>query len=272
MKDIPLGKKQAYDQKYSPDTLFPIARNKSRAFLSHTDFTGYDLWNAYEFSWVDEQGKPQAHVLRLKVSSDSENIVESKSLKLYLNSFCFKVFKNKDSVLQILSKDIHACIEGDIALDLIELDDEKLQVSNTLKNARCLDKLKLTEAVGFDKLNPELLKIKPDEITDNTSEVYTHLFRSVCPVTSQPDWASIFIRYQGTKISEESLLRYLLSFRKHAGFHEDCVERIYSDISEFCMPTKLSVYAAFTRRGGIDINPFRSNFENDFPELRLSRQ
>lgn len=271
MKDIPLGKQQDYSQEYSPDILFPIARNKSRAQLTYSPFKGFDVWNAYEFSYLNHQGVPQALVLRMWVPVDSENIVESKSLKLYLNTFAFKIFQTQSELLYCLSKDIEQCIKGKVKLELLELDSEKLHVKNEFPDATLLDTIELTSAPDFNELKSSLLA-KGEGDSEGVVSLYTHLFRSICPVTAQPDWASVFIKYQGKKISEESLLSYLLSFRKHAGFHEDCVEKIYSDILEYCQPEKLSVSAAFTRRGGIDINPFRSNFEKDFLPLRLSRQ
>jgi len=272
MKDIPLGKTQSYEQEYSPDILFAIPRKQNRIHLAHAQFNGYDLWNAYEFSWLNERAFPQSQVLRIKVSCNSENIVESKSLKLYLNTFSFKQFESQQALLKILSTDLAQCVKGDVELELIVLDSNKLQIVQNINDSVLLDGTKLSQSPDFSEVKAGLLQPKNKKSTSTVLKVHSHLFRSVCPVTSQPDWASVFICYQGREICNESLLSYLLSFRKHAGFHEDCVERIYSDIFTYCKPEKLSVYAAFTRRGGIDINPFRSNFEKEFPALRASRQ
>lgn len=271
MKKSPLGKESKHGQEYSPDILFPISRFEGRKLLGLPEnlsiFHGYDLWNAYEFSWLNNKGKPQCAVLQLRVPANSKNIIESKSLKLFLSSFNFKYFESESALQQCLIKDIASCVGAEITIALTPLNDVQRLAVTTL-DGHCLDNIdcEINEFV----LNKSFL-LHGGEIEVN-EKLYTHLFRSLCPVTDQPDWASIFVHYQGKQIDRSGLLKYLLSFRVHRGFHEDCVETIFVDIEKHLKPEKLSVAAFFTRRGGIDINPFRSNFEQDMEPVRLVRQ
>ncbi len=255
MAENPLGKHSSYEQAYSPDLLFAIAR-APRIEGMH----GFDVWNAYEFSWLNQVGLPQAAILRIEVPASSANIIESKSLKLYLNTYAFLAFKNEVDLLQQLDKDLSACVQSKIELNLLGLDSHYSTLNVPIPDGfRCLEtstELKCDEHL-FEQVSPSLLLCSATRVSHK--KLYTHLFRSLCPVTAQPDWASVFISYSGQEITEESLLAYLLSFRKHQGFHEACAERIYSDLMTCCKPQQLTVYAAFTRRGGIDINPLRTN-------------
>ena len=273
MNKNPLGQNVDYGQKYSPDILFPIARseNRSRSGIDENTlpFSGYDLWNAYEFSWLNNKGKPQCAVLQIEVPAHSKNMVESKSLKLYLNSFNFKSFKSDQALQECLSRDISSCVGENISLELYPLDNLHNPGIESL-DAHCLDEIDC-EISDFE-LNASYLKLSEQCKHRVEEKLCSHLFRSLCPVTNQPDWASVFIHYQGHAFDQQGLLKYLLSFRNHGGFHEDCVEIIFCDIEKKLKPEKLTIAAYFTRRGGIDINPFRSNFEQRIPLVRLLRQ
>jgi 7-cyano-7-deazaguanine reductase len=272
MDKNPLGKNQAYDQPYSAELLFVIPRSENRLQWSDNNtlpFSGYDLWRAYEFSWLNEQGKPQASILQLRIPADSENIVESKSIKLYLNSFNLTTFKSESHVIDCLFRDISSAVNhAGISLDLFSLSDPVNQLSIESLQGICLDKIECEEPV----FSVEKTHLKTESSEQVKESLYSHLFRSLCPVTGQPDWASVWIHYEGQKIERSGLLKYLLSYRTHQGFHEDCVESMFMDVMEVLKPEKLSIAAYFTRRGGIDINPFRSSFEKQMPEIRLSRQ
>lgn len=262
---------------YNPELLFAISRSENRKNLalgSVLPFSGFDRWNAYEFSYLNNNGLPKVTQLTIDIPCETECIVESKSLKLYLNSFSFKRFLNESEVLKLISADLKALLKVEITIHLHSLDSLAAKgFENLTSYGECLDNLDLKGEIDFDTVNANLLSVH-EELPEDSSEhiLFSHLFRSLCPVTGQPDWATIVVSYQGKIISKESLLRYLLSFRKHQGFHEDCVERIYCDVNKMCSPKCLSVYAAFTRRGGIDINPFRSNYQTNKFWGRLARQ
>jgi len=278
MEQNPLGKSTNYDNDYSSELLFHIPRAENRKKLIHLAKFGYDLWRAYEFSWLNENKLPQIAILEINAGSDSLNIIESKSLKLYLNSFNLKRFTSEHEVLDTLEKDLTKCIDGKIELELFknenenEEERERKRTANTVyQNTLCIDSFSPDGLEDFEDTKPELLKAE-QAVVNEPIQLYSNLFRSLCPVTGQPDWASIYIKYSGKKIVESSLLAYVISYRKHKGFHEDCVELIFDDILTHCQVENLSVYAAFTRRGGIDINPFRSNFEENAGIGRVWRQ
>lgn len=279
MKENPLGKKHVYPKQYSPDLLFAIPRSENRKKLENLDegqFKGFDLWHAYEFSWLSKNNVPAVALLAIDINCDSINMVESKSLKLYLNSFAFTKFESEDGLLDLIYKDLRECVQGDLTLTLEQPDKhsgryEIDKFEKTYPDARCIDGLVPKASIQFAAVDKGLLQTNTNVLTQ-PQLFYTHLFRSLCPVTAQPDWASLFIHYQGREIKAESLLAYVLSFREHQGFHEACVERIFTELVEQCQPEKLSVYAAFTRRGGIEINPFRSNFEKCLSVGRQLRQ
>jgi len=243
-------------------------RNKVGLNNSNLPFIGKDIWTLYELSWLNQNGLPQVAVAKVEIDIKSINIVESKSLKIYINSFNQRKFKNDFDFIKILIDDLSRCICGKVSVNFFSLEEIKKQKISDFHNI-CIDNqnIKITSY----KYNPFLLEVnsKKKIVKEN---LYTHLFKSNCPVTLQPDWASIYIRYTGFLIDHDALLRYLISFRSHNEFHEECVERIFNDISNICKPKKLTVYARYTRRGGIDINPWRSN--NSFiPTLvRFARQ
>ena len=260
----PLGKPSTYQTQYQPSLLFPIARLGKREEIGISGtlpFFGVDIWNAYEVSWLNLRGKPQVAIATFTVPADSPNIVESKSFKLYLNSFNQTKLADADALLQLLRQDLSAGFGAPVHV--------------TLTTAEAFAGLKLQEPQGLllDRLdievdqyqpNPSLLKADPNQVVIEETLV-SHLLKSNCLVTGQPDWGSVQIHYVGAAIDQESLLKYLISFRDHNEFHEQCVERIFMDIMRNCSPQKLSVYARYTRRGGLDINPWRSNFSTAQP-------
>jgi len=267
----PLGQKTAYISSYDASLLFPIARSESRKALgisSDLPFYGYDIWTGYELSWLNTKGKPEVAVAEFKIPCDSPCIIESKSFKLYLNSFNQTRFSGLNDVKNILLKDLSAVAGSDVGVDLRSLSDSNLLVDVT-HNALCLDNLD----INVDVYHPDPSLLIADASNEVAEVLCSHLLKSNCPVTGQPDWASVFIEYSGAKINPENLLRYVISFREHQDFHEHCVERIFMDLLRTCKPKTLSVYARYTRRGGLDINPFRSTESTAVPRVgRLLRQ
>lgn len=265
----PLGKLTEYVSDYSPDLLFPIARQASRQALSLgvvLPFCGEDVWTAYEISWLDDCGKPQVAIAEFSIPCNSEFIVESKSFKLYLNSFNQSRFSSFMQVADILAKDLTLVVGATVSVNLCRLSEFRRDVD--LPQGVLIDDL----VVSVEHYHPEpkLLTVCKEVVEE---ALYSDLLRTNCPVTGQPDWASVQIVYRGPKIDRENLLRYIVSFRQHQDFHEHCVERMFVDILTRCQPEKLSVYARYTRRGGLDINPFRTTDAAETPpQLRLVRQ
>jgi len=268
----PLGQSVAYASQYDPSLLFPIARSHNRAALNLNDgnlpFTGVDLWNAYELSWLDAKGKPRVAMATFSVPADSPNIIESKSFKLYLNSFNQTRLVNSAALRGRLERDLSAAAGAPVGLDFF-LPQRFSELQMGEMDGIYIDKLDIE--IDTYEPAPELLRTRPGDVVEET--LASRLLKSNCPVTGQPDWATVQIRYRGKPIDRESLLRYVVSFRQHAEFHEHCVERIFSDIMQACGPEQLTVYARYTRRGGLDINPWRSNFEAAPPaDMRTVRQ
>ncbi|MEO1575162.1 MAG: NADPH-dependent 7-cyano-7-deazaguanine reductase QueF [Pseudomonadota bacterium] len=267
----PLGEIRAYPQEYDPGLLYPIARTVARNQLglgATLPFHGEDIWNAYEVSWLLPTGVPCVRVATLRFNANSPNIVESKSLKLYLNSLNNSVFQSDAHAADTMATDLAKASGAEVSVDLVP-PSLSTGPDTPAWDAWCIDDQ--TVSVDTYEVDPTLLI--PDEEGETVgATVYSNLLRSLCPVTGQPDWASVLIRYNGPWIKHGSLLRYLVSFRNHADYHENCVERIFCDIRERCHTVRLSVYARFTRRGGLDINPFRSDFEATPPNIRLERQ
>jgi 7-cyano-7-deazaguanine reductase len=273
-----LGKPTVYADQYDASLLFPIARAPQRAELglgASLPFMGADLWTAFELSWLSPRGKPQVALAHITVPCESVNLIESKSFKLYLGSFNNTRFADAAEVLARLRADLTeaawrgAVVQSSVGVKLVAaewFDREPIEELDGLS----LDRLDL----DCDRYSPapELLSAATDEAP--VSEVLTsNLLRSNCPVTGQPDWGSVQISYFGPQIDQAGLLRYLISFRKHNGFHEDCVERMFMDLQARCQPHKLSVYARYTRRGGLDINPFRTSYPQALPaNRRTARQ
>lgn len=271
----PLGKISDNPEIYSPDILFPIPRIENRLSLGLSDpknppFFGIDIWNAYELSWLGSSGKPEVAIAQIQTPANSPNIFESKSLKLYLNSLNHTRFSSFEEVQKTIATDLSQAAGATVS---VKLAGPELWNKLSFKEfeGKLLDRLNL-EIDPQQGPNPEWLKSKVGESPVEES-LYSNLLRSNCPVTGQPDWASVRIEYVGPEIEEEGLLRYLISFRQHQEFHEHCVEKIFCDIKQMCQPSKLSVYARYTRRGGIDINPFRADFNTGSPDnFRQARQ
>ncbi|TCS37000.1 7-cyano-7-deazaguanine reductase [Paucimonas lemoignei] len=269
----PLGKPATYVSEYDPSLLFPIARAEKRAELGITGtlpFFGMDIWNAYEVSWLNSRGKPQVAIATFSIPADSPNIIESKSFKLYLNSFNQTRLSSPEALAERLHTDLSAGFGATVHVNLT-LPDAFSQLQMGELSGLPLDRLDID--VDEFQPNPGLLQARQDEAVVEETLV-SHLLKSNCLVTGQPDWGSVQIRYVGAQIDQEGLLRYLIGFRQHNEFHEQCVERIFMDILRQCRPQKLSVYARYTRRGGLDINPWRSNFTTGHPpgNARLARQ
>ena len=274
----PLGKASAYADQYDPSLLFPLARAPKRAEIGITGnvpFVGADLWTAFELSWLNERGKPQVALAHITVPCETPNIVESKSFKLYLNSYNNTRFATAQDVQARLRADISEAVwrgaetPGTVGVRLVlpeQFDQEPLHELDGL----LLDRLDI-ECDTYQPA-PELLRAAMDEAP--VSEVLvSHLLKSNCLVTGQPDWGSVRIAYSGPQIDQERLLQYIVSFRNHNEFHEQCVERIYMDLWTRCKPIKLEVYARYTRRGGLDINPWRTSHPMQMPaNTRTARQ
>ncbi|MBB3222879.1 NADPH-dependent 7-cyano-7-deazaguanine reductase QueF [Pseudoduganella umbonata] len=255
----PLGKNSAYRTDYAPELLFPIPRIGKRDELGLTGtlpFFGVDIWNAYELSWLNMRGKPQVAVARITVPADSPNIVESKSFKLYLNSFNQTRLGGPEALRDLLQQDLSAATGANVHVVLTMQEDFATLKMGEL-DGLLLDRLDIE--VDHYSPQPSILKANFDELPVEETLV-SHLLKSNCLVTGQPDWGSVQISYSGPQIDQESLLKYLIGFREHNEFHEQCVERIFVDILRACKPAHLTVYARYTRRGGLDINPWRSNF------------
>ena len=268
VKASPLGQETVYVNEYDPALLYPIARDLNweaqgikRASLP---FRGLDIWNAYEVSWLDQGGKPVVRIAEFRIPAVSPNIIESKSFKLYLNSFNLSRFNNESEVKARMQQDLSATAGAPVEVILTRL---TAPVEVVPLKGHCLDELPLQ--VEHYTPAPQLLNAG-GAVQDET--LVSHLLKSNCPVTGQPDWASVQVRYKGPQIDHLGLLAYLISYREHGDFHEQCVENIFMDIWQRCRPQKLSVYARYVRRGGLDINPYRSSISDTPQNLRLSRQ
>jgi len=272
MAENPLGEAVSYPTKYSPDILYPIARWAVRSLLDIDKkvlMYGIDHWQAYELSWLDNTGKPQVGIAEFYFNSDSENIVESKSLKLYLNSFNHEQFENIEKLKSAIEKDLSKTSNSEVKV-LIHALDEVEDSFGQSRPGRTIDHCSID--AYSQSADANLLKLEEFETEDE--QLYSDLFRSNCPVTGQPDWASFEIRYAGKKINESSLLTYLVSFRNHQGYHEECAERIFRDIMLQCEPSELRIAMNFLRRGGLDINVYRSTVPvtSDSVNTRMVRQ
>jgi 7-cyano-7-deazaguanine reductase len=269
---LPLGKATVYASEYDPGLLCPFPRKLKRDELGLPEvlpFHGVDIWNAYELSWLTSRGKPVVAMGEFRFPCESVNLIESKSFKLYLNSFNQTRFDDFESVCALLSRDLGGAAGAPVGVRLIGSAGFAEETFSILPGD-CIDDLD----IGVDDyaLDCSLLEGAANHQESVDETLHSHLLKSNCLVTGQPDWGSVLIHYQGGKINREALLRYLVSFRQHNEFHEQCVERIYYDLMRFCNLRKLTVYARYTRRGGLDINPYRSNFTFDVANLRLARQ
>lgn len=269
--DSPLGKTSSYISEYTAELLFPIPRKMKRDEIGVSEplpFNGFDTWNAYEVSWLNSKGKPIVVIVQFDIACTSKNIVESKSFKLYLNSLNNTKFDSIQEVKVILERDIQEVVAGKIGVKIFKLDDLCGQRIERFAGT-CIDDY---DAV-CDKytIHPDYLSSDSKNFVEES--LFSDLLKSNCLVTGQPDWGSIQIKYKGPKIDRLGLLQYIVSFRDHNEFHEQCVERIFMDIKDRCKPEMLTVEARYTRRGGLDINPIRST-ENILPgtNIRMARQ
>ncbi|OUL78964.1 NADPH-dependent 7-cyano-7-deazaguanine reductase QueF [Paraburkholderia hospita] len=268
----PLGKPSSYTEQYDASLLFPIARKNAREQIgigATLPFFGTDIWNAYELSWLNARGKPQIAIATFYIPAESPNIVESKSFKLYLGSFAQTSFDSIETVRDTIKRDVSAACGSSVSLHLYPpAEFSKLAMDEF--EGTSLDRLDLDTDVYLPDAG--LLKAALDEAPVEET-LFSNLLKSNCPVTGQPDWGSVQIHYVGPQIDQARLLRYIISYRNHTGFHEQCVEKIFLDVLKVCQPVKLAVYARYTRRGGLDINPFRTNFNLPMPDnLRTARQ
>ncbi|MEJ2755579.1 MAG: NADPH-dependent 7-cyano-7-deazaguanine reductase QueF [Gammaproteobacteria bacterium] len=270
----PLGQRVTYTDIYQPDLLCSLPRAAMRQALgigSEADvpFQGVDIWTCYEVSWLNGKGKPDTAVVEIQIPCASEYMVESKSVKLYLNSLNGTRFDSCAEVIQTIASDVRVATRSAVVVKVVDV--SSAPGSNCCGTSLDDLDLDITEYTP----NPELLRYDPSRQGEDvvvTESVYSHLFKTNCPVTGQPDWATIYITYQGAPIDKAALLRYLISYRRHQGYHEQSVEQIYMDVTQRLQPACLTVFARYTRRGGIDINPFRSNFESAPTPGRTFRQ
>ncbi len=309
MNGIPLGKVSSYISTYDNKLLYRVSRQTKRSEIGITDnelpFDGYDIWNSYELSWLDERSKPEVRIAKIIYSAKSKFIVESKSLKLYLNSFNNTKFENELVVLETIRQDLSNLLETEIEIYLSSLsknNNNTCNIEKQLLNSNSIDKQvfddysSITEPQHILASNPiycdnylciDDLNIECGDVSFENrlsylecyrsealykESLYSNLLKSNCLVTGQPDWATLMITYSGIKINHHGLLKYIISFRNHNEFHEQCVERIFVEIMEKCKPYKLDVYARYTRRGGIDINPWRSSNKKVLLDKLISNQ
>lgn len=268
-----LGKKSEYDSSYNPEKLFPIPRKLKRDEIGVPDelpFHGYDLWNHYEVSWLNMKGKPVVALAEIVYCADTPNIIESKSMKLYFNSFNNHQFSDVETLKNTIENDIAANVGGQVYVSLYTLPEMSGANPIALFDGACIDNIDI--ACTEYLVNPDYLFTESDIVEET---LHSHLLKSNCLVTNQPDWGSVLIEYKGRKINHEGLLKYIISFRNHNEFHEQCIERIFMDIMRTCQPDELTVYGRYTRRGGLDINPYRSTkpiHVGQWKNTRLCRQ
>jgi 7-cyano-7-deazaguanine reductase len=263
--------KTEYTTTYTPSLLDAVRREKQRASLGITEdalpFRGMDVWNAYEFSWLNTKGKPEIALAQFQIPAKSTNLIESKALKMYLGSYSGTRFGHRSEVVTTLESDLTITARAPVSVTLMQADVVQAAGIGVLMG-QSLDHLDISMDEYY--WNPDFLAVESDTIVRES--LFTHLFKSLCPMTGQPDFASIFVQYNGRMISQEGLLKYLISYREHGEFAEQVVERIFVDIMNRCAPDRLTVQARFTRRGGIDINPYRSLDSEMAADVRVWRQ
>jgi 7-cyano-7-deazaguanine reductase len=271
-EDSPLGKSSEYIATYTPSLLFPIPRAAKWAELGLSaetlPYQGVDFWNCFELSWLLPSGKPVVAMGEFAIPADSPNIIESKSFKLYLNSLNQSVFNTADELVAVLERDLSAAAGKPVGVRVRSL----AQVTaDGVINAPgvCIDELDVSIS-NYVQPQPELLRCDAARFVEES--LHSHLLKSNCPVTGQPDWGTLVVQYHGAALNHASLLAYLVSFRQHADFHEQCVERIFLDLQRLLKPEYLTVYARYVRRGGLDINPYRSSEAIRPDNQRLVRQ
>lgn len=266
-----LGKASEYIDTYAPELLFPVPRLEKRqeiGIAGKLPFYGIDIWNAWEISWLNQKGKPIVAIAEFRIPAHSVNIIESKSFKLYLNSFNQSKFDSIEQVAGILEKDLSACAGKAVSVNLVMLKANAPFTKVVETPGICIDDLDVN--IDCYTTNSDLLESDPENLVEET--LVSHLLKSNCPVTGQPDWGSVVIQYKGHQLDHHALLKYVISFRQHTEFHEQCVERIFMDITRLINPEHLTVSARYVRRGGLDINPYRSSSKQVFTNKRLARQ
>lgn len=267
----PLGKTNVYTDQYDPKLLFAICRDGNRVSIGvnirKLPFNGVDIWNGFDFTWLDENLDAKFGVLTINVPCESPNLIESKSLKLYLFSFANTSFKNNYELIQTIEKDLSSAAKFPVAVTLDESSSFFAKIHGAF-DGESIDSLDIV--CSENDVNPDLLQ--SDETTVVNEKLCSDLLKSNCLVTGNPDWGSVRITYTGPKINHASLLKYIVSYRNHQGFHEQCIEQIYFDILQRCKPTSLLVEGRYTRRGGLDINPIRASGDFDRNNIRLIRQ
>jgi len=271
-EDSPLGKSSEYIATYTPSLLFPIPRAAKWAELGLSaetlPYQGVDFWNCFELSWLLPSGKPVVAMGEFAIPADSPNIIESKSFKLYLNSLNQSVFNSADELVAVLVQDLSAAAGKSVGVrvrSLAEVTADGVQAAPGI----CIDELDVAIS-NYAQPQPELLRCDAARVVEES--LHSHLLKSNCPVTGQPDWGTLVVQYRGLALDHASLLAYLVSFRQHADFHEQCVERIFLDLQRLLKPEYLTVYARYVRRGGLDINPYRSSGPISPDNQRLVRQ
>lgn len=273
LSGLTLGKPTPYHDRYDAALLQPVPRSLNRdplgIYPDSLPFHGADIWTLYELSWLNNRGVPQVAVGEMHLNAESLNLIESKSFKLYLNSFNQTAFDSWESVRSTLAKDLAHCAQGDVSITLFKLSELEGQPIAGF-TGECIDDQDI-QIDSYD-FNADYLATNEQDAPVVEETLVSHLLKSNCLITHQPDWGSVQIQYCGKRINREALLRYIVSFRHHNEFHEQCVERIFNDIMRYYQPEKLSVYARYTRRGGLDINPWRSNAPFNAPNGRLPRQ
>ncbi|KTC66024.1 GTP cyclohydrolase (plasmid) [Legionella adelaidensis] len=268
-----LGKSSNYDSQYNPERLFAIPREAKRKEIGvnpeNLPFYGFDCWNHYEVSWLNAKGKPVVAIAEIIYDCSTPNLIESKSLKLYFNSFNNTHFKDSEELKLTVERDLSSRLGGEAHVRILSLKDEELATLQAAPSGECIDDLDVTCSIYL--VEPAYLSVEDKKVEEI---LYSDLLKSNCLVTNQPDWGSVQIAYTGQKINREGLLKYLVSFRNHNEFHEQCIERIFVDIMNRCKPEKLTVYGRYTRRGGLDINPYRTTEKVNMQGLnyRLVRQ
>jgi 7-cyano-7-deazaguanine reductase len=268
--NLPLGRETDYPHQYAPEVLCPIPRADSRAAIglgNTLPFSGVDIWNAWDLTWLGPNGQPRVATAEIRVPAESPNIVESKSLKLYLGSFAMSSIESVTAVAECIERDLTTCAGAPTKVTVLPVSDTESRSTARLAGT-CIDDL---DASCSDwEVDSGLLRTEDSQIV--REDLHTHLLRSLCPVTAQPDIGSLQISYRGPKIDRIGLLRYVVSFREHNDFHEACIERMFVDLMNRCSCDELTVQARYQRRGGIDINPIRSNARDKPLNLRLWRQ
>jgi 7-cyano-7-deazaguanine reductase len=275
-EDSSLGKEVSYQFNYDPSVLFPIPRQQGRSRIGLAldealPFVGVDIWTGFEISWLNSKGKPEVRIAEFFIPCTSQFLVESKSFKLYLNTFNQTRFDSEADVLKAMINDLSKVTESDVNVSLHAVDARQFLSSG--EEALCIDGLD----VEIEDYAPNDQLLEVDSTQQVSETLMSHLLRSNCPVTGQPDWGTVVIKYSGNKLNHEALLKYLISFRQHTGFHEQCVEEIYLDLMKVTEPNSLEVYARYLRRGGLDINPYRAmnafSADVSLPKFRrLARQ